>query len=117
MNFANRIRKRREELRATKGRDFSQRQVALRIEVEPSYLSKLERGQFPPPSEEVVLRLADELDLDADTLLALAGKVASDLQETIRERPRMFGHLIRELRDAPDEGIMMLTERAERGDW
>lgn len=117
MDFAECIRDRRQKLRAAGDRNYSQRQVALRIEVEPSYLSKVERGLIPPPSEEKILRLADELDLDADTLLALAGKVASDLQETIRERPRMFGHLIRELRDAPDEGIMMLTERAERGDW
>lgn len=37
---------------------FSLRQVASRIGVEPAYLSKVERGLVPPPSEGTLLRLA-----------------------------------------------------------
>jgi transcriptional regulator with XRE-family HTH domain len=117
VTFSDCIRRRREALRSAGDRGYSQRQLALRIGVQPSFLSKVERGLSSAPSEEKVLRLAEELDLDPDELLALAGKVASDLQETIRERPRLFGGLIRELGNAPDIAIRLLTDRAERGDW
>ena len=116
MNFGQYIRRNRLARRET-SRSYSLRQVALRIGVEPSYLSKVERGETPPPSEEKILRLARELDVDSDYLLSLAGKVAGDLQKTIRERPQLFGPLIRELSDAPDEGVAILTDRAQAGDW
>ena len=41
---------------------------------------KIEQGDLPPPSESVVTRLAAEIGEDADTLLAMAGKVSRDLQ-------------------------------------
>jgi HTH-type transcriptional regulator, competence development regulator len=47
-DFGDYIRQRREELRET-DRGYSVRQVAARVEVEPSYLSKIERGEQPPP--------------------------------------------------------------------
>jgi transcriptional regulator with XRE-family HTH domain len=49
--FGQYVRKRREALRAA-DRRFSLRRVASRIGVEPSYLSKVERGEQPPPSEQ-----------------------------------------------------------------
>ena len=117
MDFADRIRERREEFTTGFRGPFSQRQVALRVGFQPAYLSKLERGLVPPPSEEKIVRLAAELDLDPDELLALAGKVASDLQGIIRERPPLFGRLIRGLKDAPDDHIRLLADRSEQGDW
>ncbi len=59
---------------------FSVRQVAGRIGVQPSYLSKLERGDQPPPWQEKVVALARELGESPDVLVALAGKVYGDLQ-------------------------------------
>src|SRR5687767_4229454 len=98
--FGEYIRQRREELRASDAR-YSLRRIAAEIGVEPSYLSKVERGEQPPPSEKTILALARELDEDADMLLALAGKVSSDLQRIIRKRPRLFAQLLRELKDLP----------------
>jgi transcriptional regulator with XRE-family HTH domain len=110
------LRDRREELRETDNR-FSLRQVAERVGVEPSYLSKVERSVAAPPSEETLHRLAQELELDADVLLALAGKVSSDLQEVIRRRPQLFAQLIRELRDLPDHAVLRLVREVRDGDW
>ena len=53
---------------------FSLRQVAERVGIEPSYLSKIERGEEPPPGEQTIRRLAEELGENPDALLALAGK-------------------------------------------
>lgn len=105
------------EARRAEDRSYSLRQVAERIGVEPSYLSKVERGHVAPPSEETVLRLARELDVDGDLLLALAGKVSSDLKETIRKRPQLFADLIRELRDLPDDAVLRIVREVRDGDW
>lgn len=110
------IRQRREELRRDDAR-FSVRQVAERVGIEPSYLSKVERGIGSPPSEETLRRLAEELDADPDVLLALAGKVSSDLQEAIRRRPQLFAQVIRELKDMPDRAVLRVVREVRDGDW
>ena len=110
------LRERREALRATDPR-YSVRQVAERVGIEPSYLSKVERGIGSPPAEETLVRLARELGLDADVVLALAGKVSSDLQEAIRKRPQLFAELIRTVRDAPDQAVLRLVREVRDGEW
>ncbi len=114
--FGDYVRSRREALRAT-DRRFSVRQVAARIKVEPSYLSKVERGEVAPPSEAAIARLAADLGEDPDVLLALAGKVSTDLQAVIRKRPRLFAELIRELEDLPDHAVLRLVREVRDGDW
>jgi len=96
---------------------FSLRQVARRIGVEPAYLSKIERGDMPPPSEATTIRIAKELNEDPDVLLAMAGKVSSDLQEIIRKRPRLFADLIRELKAAPDNALLRIVREVHDGNW
>ena len=110
------IRDRREELRR-EDRSYSVRKVAERIGVEPSFLSKVERDLGSPPSEGTLVRLAGELDVDADVLLALAGKISRDLREAIQRRPALFAELIRELKDMPDHAVLRLVREVRDGDW
>ena len=116
MSFGDFIRQRRQEKRAADP-SFSLRRVAASIGVEPSYLSKIERGEQPPPSEETILALARELDEDPDVLLALAGKVSKDLQAIIRKRPKLFAQLIRQLKDMPDHAVLRLVREVRDGEW
>ena len=115
-HFGTIVRNRREHLRL-KDKRFSVRQTALRIGIEPAYLSKIERGEVPPPSEATAVRLARELNEDPDVLLAMAGKVSSDLQEIIRKRPRLFAELIRQLKEAPDQAILRVVREVRDGQW
>ena len=115
-HFGQKVRQTRERLRREDPR-FSLRQVAQRIGVEPAYLSKIERGEVPPPSEATTVKLAKELGEDPDVLLAMAGKVSSDLQEVIRKRPKLFADLIRELKKAPDHAILKVVREVRDGDW
>ena len=115
-HFGEYIRRRREDLRE-EDRRYSLRQVAQRIGIEPAYLSKIERGELQPPSEATTLRLAADLGEDADVLLAMAGKVSSDLQAIIRRRPRLFADLIRQLKQAPDQAILRVVREVRDGDW
>jgi transcriptional regulator with XRE-family HTH domain len=114
--FGEHVRELRER-RRSEDRSFSLRQVAVRVGIEPTYLSKLERGELPPPSEETARRLAAELGEDPDVLLALAGKVSSDLQAIIRRRPKLFAELIRQMKDAPDHAILRIVREVREGDW
>ena len=115
-DFGDYVRRRREALRK-KDALYSVRQVAQRIGVEPSFLSKVERGDAAPPSEAKIVALALELDEDADVLLALAGKVSSDLQQAIRKRPELFATLIRELKNMPDRTVLRLVREVRDGNW
>jgi PAS domain S-box-containing protein len=99
------IKKRRQELYRD-DKSFSQRQVALRIGIEPSYLSKIERGYPVSLSEQKLMALAAELGEDPDLVLAMAGKVSSDVQEVIRQRPRLFASLVRDLKNLPDRAVL-----------
>ncbi len=110
------VRDRRERLRSEDSR-FSVRQLARRLGVEPSYLSKVERGETAPPSEAKIVLLAKELNEDPDVLLAMAGKVSSDLQEVIRKRPELFGQLIREIKDMPEHAVLSLVREVRDGRW
>jgi transcriptional regulator with XRE-family HTH domain len=102
-DFGKFVRDSREALQATEGRRYSLRQVAGRLEVEPTYLSKIERNEVAPPSEKVLVKLASEMRVDSDVLLAMAGKVSSDLQAIILRRPEVFAEMLRQLKDAPDD--------------
>ncbi len=115
-DFGDFVRERREALRHGDP-GFSLRKVAERIGVQPSYLSKVERGEVAPPSEATILRLAEALEVDGDVLLALAGKVSTELKEVIRRRPQLFGELIRGMRDLPDHAVLRLVREVRDGDW
>lgn len=115
-HFGKHIREVREGLRQ-EDRRFSLRQVAQRIGIEPAYLSKIERSQVPPPSEATTVRLAGELGEDPDVLLAMGGKVSSDLQEIIRKRPKLFADMIRQLKEAPEHAILRVVREVRDGDW
>jgi transcriptional regulator with XRE-family HTH domain len=115
-SFGQYIRQRRETL-ADEDKRFSLRQLAARLDIEPSYLSKIERQEQPPPSEQTIAKLARELGEDPDLLLAMAGKVSSDLQRIIRKRPKLFADLIRDLRDLPDHAVLRLVREVRDGKW
>jgi HTH-type transcriptional regulator, competence development regulator len=77
MKFGPHIRETRE------ARAITLRGLARLIDVEPAYLSKIEREIFPPPSEALINKIAAHLGEDPDQLLALAGKIPSDVKEAI----------------------------------
>ncbi len=116
-SFGKYLRKQRLAL-LTKDRNYSLRRVALASGLEASFLSKVERGIVPPPSEAKIKALADVLHENSDVLLALAGKVSTDLQDVIRDRPQLFAELIRQLKHASDGGLsgMVREARAKYGE-
>lgn len=91
--FGNRLRQLRKQAGAT------QRELAHKTRLNFTYLSKIETGVFPPPSEKVILQLAEALNADKDELITLAGKVPSDIAQILRSRETLeFKAKLRELR-------------------
>ena len=108
------IKQRRVELG---GKSNSLRKVAEDVNLEPSYLSKIERGLVPPPGEEAIIRIANRLNLDTDITLAMAGKISSDLHEAITRRPELFARLIRAAIQQPEDTIMTFVKEIKDGEW
>jgi HTH-type transcriptional regulator, competence development regulator len=100
-----------------KDKSYSLRQVAQRIGIQPSYLSKIERGEQSHLSEEKIVALAKDLKEDPDVLLALNGKISEDIRTIIRKRPQLFARLIRELKNMPDHAVLRLVREVRDGDW
>ena len=114
--FGDHIRQSRQAIREG-DKAYSLRQVAARVGIEPAYLSKIERGVFQPPSEEVIVKLAAILGEDKDVLLAMAGKLSSDLQQIVTQRPKLFADLLRQMSEVPDHAIIRVVREVKDGHW
>jgi len=72
------------ELRKQAG--LSQRELADKVGVNFTYLSKIESGAMPPPSEKVILKLVEVLNADKDELMTLARKIPPDIAQMLTNR-------------------------------
>lgn len=75
---------------AAKHSGYSIRSVAKRIGIHHSYLSKLERGENAPLTEERIHALARLLGEDPALLMALSGKLPERITGLIRTNPAVF---------------------------
>jgi transcriptional regulator with XRE-family HTH domain len=100
--------------REREAKEIGLREMAKKIGVSPTYLSKIERGDFDPPAEDKVRRIAEILGRDPDELLALAGRVASDLTEIIRQRPREMADFLRAAKELTAEDVARLVRQAQK---
>ena len=80
---------------------MSQKGLAERVGIDFTYLSKIENKRVEPPSEGVLKNIArelagelgrDETEL-ADELITLAGKIPSDIAETLSRNPGAVRYL------------------------
>ena len=88
-NFGAKLR----ELRNQAG--LTQRELADRVNIDFSYLSKIESGVVPPPSEKVISQLAEALNADRDELSILAGRIPPDIAQILKN-----GKTLQRLRSA-----------------
>jgi HTH-type transcriptional regulator, competence development regulator len=87
------------QLRLEQG--YSLRAFAREIGVSGNFLSEMERGRFAPPSEGKIALIAEKLGRNPDEMLAMAGKVSSDVLAIILQRPKEMTALLRRLQHAP----------------
>ena len=63
------------------------------------------------------MKLAAILGEDKDILLAMAGKLSSDLQQIVMKRPKLFADLLRQMREVPDHAIIRVVREVKDGHW
>jgi transcriptional regulator with XRE-family HTH domain len=90
------------------------RKFAQMVGMSPTYLSKVERDEFKPPTEEKVRAIAEALGQDSDELLALAGRMSSDLADIIQRHPREMATFLRAANGLSAEEMQRLAEEARR---
>nr|WP_199318515.1 helix-turn-helix transcriptional regulator [Leptolyngbya sp. FACHB-541] len=105
--------KRLREARRSKG--FSQRDLAGLVEVDYTYLSKLENDRADyPPKEDVIRALAHHLELDAEELSYLAGRITPEdakvVQDLAKTHQKQMPVLLRTIRDNPEIAQRILQE-------
>jgi len=93
---------------------LSIREVSRRAGIDVSYLSRMEKGEVPPPSEEIILRLAQVLGADPDSLLEPADRIPPDVREIIRDRYQEIPSFLRTARDLSPEDWNRLTSYVQK---
>lgn len=95
-------------------RRITQRDLADRVGVDFTYISKIENGRVEnPPSEKTIIEIAKVLEADADELILLAKKVPEAIREMIvdddlataflRKVPQMSPEQRKKFKDFIDE--------------
>ena len=107
MTFGQRIR----ELRMA--RNLTQRELADRIGINFTYLSKIENDrleQDQSPKEETIKKLATALHADYDELMLLARKIPEQIKERVIQRPDVF----RKMAALDDEALDRLLKQIDK---
>jgi HTH-type transcriptional regulator, competence development regulator len=86
------------------------RELARTLGVSPTYLSKVERDQFDPPTEQRVRAIAAALNRDPDELLALAGRLSADLADIIQREPKGMATFLRAANGMTSAELVKLAE-------
>lgn len=71
---------------ARKKADIGLRELARRVNVDPSHISRVESGRVPA-SRSLLVALSKELQLDQDSILALAGYIPARWQRALEKDP------------------------------
>jgi transcriptional regulator with XRE-family HTH domain len=104
-----RIRRRRMELH------LGLRETARQADISATFLSRIETGaEKAVPAEKVIRRLAEILQDDFDELMALAGRVSSEVTDYVKADPRMPEFLRRaKEQNVSAEKLMALLDKAQ----
>jgi transcriptional regulator with XRE-family HTH domain len=94
---------------------LSLRDVAKKIKVSPTFLSKVETEDWKP-GEEKLRMIADVIGCDPDDLLARAGRVPTELSEIIKHSPHrhQMTTLLRTAKGFSAEEMEKLVRQAQR---
>jgi len=102
--------------REREAKEIGLREMAKMIGVSPTYLSKVERSEFPPPAEDKVKAIAKIIGGNLDELLALANRVDSDLTDIIKRRPREMATFLRLGSKMSVEEMAKLSNRLQKSE-
>ena len=86
-----------------KDKGYSQRGLAELVGLDFTYLSKLENDQAQyAPKEEIIRKIAHYIDLDAEELVFLAGRIPHQEEELLKQHYQDLPVLFRRMRENPE---------------
>ena len=88
-----------QQLRRASG--ISQRALAEKVGVDFSYISKVENDRLPPPAADTIVKICAVLQTPPDKLLALTGKMPTDLKTAVSSNPAALEFI----REASEMGL------------
>lgn len=103
-------------------KEISLRKFAESLDLSATFVSMIERDEIRsakedgglPISEETLEKIAGELELNLDELLALAGKLPSDLSQIIQKHPKEMAAFLRTARSLSKEQLTRITEEVNQ---
>jgi len=99
---------------ARKDKGYSQRELAKLLELDFTYLSKLENDRADyPPKEDVIRSLARNLDLDEEELIFLAGRIPQSDEDFIKQHYKVMPALFRRMQENPNFARRVFREATQ----
>ena len=96
-SFGNFIRSKRLE------KGYTLRKFCEVVEISPAFISRMERDEIDPPSEEKLRAMAQALSMDAEELIFKAKRIPDSAKKMMIDRPDLLPLLrIASTRDAAD---------------
>ena len=96
-NFGKLIRQARKDLK------LSQRELAKLLQIDFTYLSKLENNRADyAPKEDVIRGLAKHLKLNEEELIFLAGRIPQQEEDLLKQHYKDMPALFRRMRENPE---------------
>lgn len=100
-----------------KSRNLTQRELADRVGINFTYLSRVENDRLDDeqtPREETLQRIAKALRTDPDELLLLARRIPDAYRDRILSRPGVFRKLLNLSDTALEEMIQQMEQQSDR---
>ncbi len=76
-----------------RSKSVSQRDLAVKVGVDFTYISKIENDRLPPPSAQTIEKISDVLGVPHEILLSHSGKVSEDIKAMITASPEVVQFL------------------------
>ena len=87
---------------ARKDKGYSQRELAVLVKLDFTYLSKLENDRADyAPKEDVIRNLAIQLDLDPEELVFLSGRIPERDEQLLKQNYKEMPTLFRRMQEDP----------------
>lgn len=100
-----------------KERNLTQRQLAEKVGINFTYLSRVENDRLDAeqtPREDTLQKIAKALQADADELLLLARRIPDTFRDRILAKPGIFRRII-QMSDSDLEGLLDSLEATPEG--
>ena len=96
------------------GTQTLQKDFAKEIGVSGGFLSRLERGQADPPSDETLRKMAKALSVNEDLFMAWAGRLSPKIERLVRSAGPALWSLLEECRGLDIDHLQKLARSAKK---